>query len=103
MIKAFDGFYNTEIKIICPQNDGTYSGSEEFLEKCTVLADVQPYTGMMREKEYGFSDSIKKKIYYKDEEIKTGDYAMIGDIKYRVIYTENRILGSMAILEEINA
>ena len=103
MIKAFDGFYNTEVKILSPLNDGAYSGSEEVLEKYSILADVQPYTGTMREKEYGFSDAVKKKIYYKDEEINNGDYAVIGDIKYRVVYTEKRTLGSMAVLEEVNA
>lgn len=97
----FGRFYNTKVKIISPKTGGGYSDGEEYVEKNTILSDVQPYSGTLEKNQFGFSGGMKKKIYFDNAEIIMGDYAMIGDIKYRVIYVEKRMLGGMAVLEEV--
>lgn len=98
--KEFTCFYDTPV-ILGKVSEDSYSVKAEFIPISDFLADVQPYSSMLIEKEYGFSAQKSYKIFADPApELSVGSILKIGQNIYRVMECSGWRSGITAVVAE---
>lgn len=99
--EVFNRFYDTPAEI-GELTEGTgYLEDEETFEKYGACAvDYQPYSGGLAAREYGVTDEVTARVFSADPDglLQVRRVAVIGGIKYDIVYAEAWEAGKMALL-----
>ncbi len=100
MITAFERFYRIPA-MICTIERDDYDGTYTKTELSSVMADIQPYSGGLAEKEYGFDTEVTARMFCGDcADIVPGRYVIANGRLYLIRYTARWGLGLEALLDE---
>ena len=105
MKNPFKRFYKTPVNIVKIEENGSYKKTYTETALASIKADLQPYSGGLAEKEYGFKEECKLRMFASnDESIKVGNYVRHDGKLYRIVYVpwSNGLLGTEALLKEID-
>lgn len=100
--KAFARFYKTPVEIYRLSSGSDYSSSAERELVCSVLADIQPFSGELSDMEYGLDAKRRFKMYCADcEGISEGGYVKVDGVFYQITYAERWEMGIAAVIERV--
>lgn len=102
LTKAFDIFNNTTARIVEHGNYNSFSNSHEEINLGEITGDLQAYGGDLAEKEYGFKEECQYQFFCdKNENVKAGNYLVIGSKSYKIVYTASWGIGLEVLLKEV--
>lgn len=93
-------FYKAEAGIYSVKKDD-YNGTEsrELLEM--IKADIQPYSGGLADKEYGFSAEVTARMFCGFcSSVKAGNYVLAAGKTYLIRYVQEWNMGMEVLLDE---
>lgn len=101
MLNPFDIFNNTTAVIIEMNDYDDYKGIYTLTEKETVTGDLQPYSGSLLERDYGFNTECQKRFFCpRDADISVGTYLKISNQYYIAVYKAEWEMGLVIMLKE---
>ena len=101
MLNPFDIFNNTTAVIIEMNDYDDYKGIYTLTEKETVTGDLQPYSGSLLERDYGFNTECQKRFFCpRDADISVGTYLKINNQYYIAVYKAEWETGLVIMLKE---
>ncbi len=99
---AFDIFHTTTAIIAELGDYDDYENSYTIIEKGTIKGNLQPYSGTLAEKDYGFKEECQYQFYCsQNDNIKAGSYLIIGSSHYKVVYVAEWDMGINVLLREV--
>lgn len=99
-----ENYYNTDIVVgKIKRKSGFYDDEETFEEIDVVKGDVQPYNGGRSLEEFGISEDVNCRIFCEMTDLfETDRIAIIGDVKYTIVYVEKWDKFTMVLLRKRN-
>ncbi len=100
---AFDIFDNCTMDIAVLDDYDDYENTYIITVKDSVSGDLQPYSGELAKKEYGFDIECQYAFYcHKNDDIQTGAYLTEGGKAYEIVYAARWDMGCAAFLKEVD-
>lgn len=100
--KLFNIFNNTAAEIVKKGDYDDYENAYNSVVVGTVQGDLQPYSGELLEKAFGFYKECQKRFFCEqNENIREGVYLKIDDVYYLVVYKTEWDLGMEVMLKEV--
>lgn len=100
-LNSFDIFNNTTAVIAELEDYDDYKGTYTIKESGTVEGDLQPYSGGLLERDYGFNKECQKRFFCpRDVDISEGTYLKINNQYYIAVYKAEWETGLVIMLKE---
>ena len=98
--KVFSRFYTTPVNIYRIKRGSSYSKDAQTYLVCSVWADVQPYGGVVDERERGVTLGKSFKMYCENNSaVKEGCYAEFDGDMYRIVSVKRWSTGIEAFIK----
>lgn len=101
MNNPFARFYNCSVEILALHESGPYTKVREWKQLGVIKADIQPYSGGLADEEYGLKEDCQLRMFCDPcDDVKTGNYILYGNKRYRITYTAAWQFGLEVLLSE---
>ena len=104
MKNPFERFYKNTVNIVKIEEKGSYEKTYTETALTSIKADLQPYSGGLAEKEYGFKEECELRMFASNNEsIQVSNCVRHDGKLYRIVYVpwKDGLLGTEALLKEI--
>ena len=99
--EVFQRFYDTPAEIgELTEGTGYLEDEETFVRHGGCMVDYQPYSGGLATREYGVTAEVTARVFSADPEdlLEGRRVAVIGGMRYDIVYAEAWEAGKMALL-----